>query len=219
MSSMAMSEDIPTLESSLNIQERLTSINGSFIDLSSNVKKRGQGALIGKLEDGREYAYTIDSNEIQRGKMQVFKHSSISLNPGKNINARNDSSKQKTLTGTSGNDHINGNKFNDKLYGLEGDDHLTGRHGNDVLSGGKDNDRLNGGSGRNTLIGGEGEDTFVVGNGFDTIRDFKSSDDVIQITGDFQLVADGNNTRIEMSDSNNWVVVLGIEASQLNLIS
>ena len=141
------------------------------------------------------------------------------MNPGKTINASNDSSKQKKQTGTSGNDHITGNKFNNKLYGLEGDDHLTGRHGNDVLSGGKDNDRLNGGSGRNTLIGGEGADTFVVGNGFDTIRDFKSSDDVIQIAGDFQIVADGNNTRIKMSDSNNSVVVLGIEAAQLNLIS
>ena len=216
---MAVSEDIPTLESSLDIRERLTSINGSFIDLSPNPKNRGQGALIGRLEDGREYAYTIDSNEIQKGKMQTFKHRSTSLNPGKTIHASNGSSKQNKLTGTSGNDHITGNQFNNKLYGLEGDDHLIGRHRNDVLHGGKDDDRLNGGSGRNTLIGGEGADTFVVGDGFDTIRDFNSSDDVIQITGDFQLIADRNNTRIEMSDSNNWVVVLGIEASQLNLIS
>ena len=219
MSSMVMTEDIPTLESSLNIQERLTSINGSFIDLSPNLKKRGQGTLIGQLMDGREYAYTINSNEIQEGEMQIFKHNSNSLNPGKTINARK-RRQQKKLTGTSGNDHINGKRFKEKLYGMEGEDHLVGRHGNDFLSGGKDNDRLNGGPGRNTLIGGEGKDTFVVGNGFDTIRDFNSSDDVIQIKGgDFQLIANGNNTRIEMSDSNNWVVVLGIEASQLNLIS
>ena len=98
---------------------------------------------------------------------------------------------------------------------MKGDDQLIGRHGNDEIYGGADNDRLIAGSGDNTLQGGAGQDTFVVGKGFDVIKDFNPLNDAIELSGDFQVIADGNNSRIEWTDTNNSVLVLGIKPSEL----
>ncbi|QNJ02251.1 multicopper oxidase domain-containing protein [Synechococcus sp. PROS-U-1] len=215
MSTMKMNNDVPTLESSLNIKNPLSSINGTFIDRSSNVDERGHGALIGQHPDGRQYAYTIDDNEVQQGKWSTFKHQKISLTPGTTIDAAKDDSTTSPLIGTSGNDQIKGRRANEVLRGLKGDDQLIGRHGNDEIYGGADNDRLIGGLGNNTLEGGPGQDTFVAGNGFDTIQDFDPTTDVIEVSGDFKVIADGNDSRIEWTDKSNSVLVLGIKPSEL----
>ena len=212
---MKMNNDVPTLESSLNIKNPLSSINGTFIDRSSNVDERGHGALIGQHPDGRQYAYIIDDNEVQKGKWSTFKHHKISLTPGTTIDAAKDDSTTSRLIGTSGNDQIKGSQANEVLRGLKGDDQLIGRHGNDEIYGGADNDRLIAGSGDNTLQGGAGQDTFVVGKGFDVIKDFNPLNDAIELSGDFQVIADGNNSRIEWTDTNNSVLVLGIKPSEL----
>ena len=214
---MKMNEDIPTLESSLNIKDQLSSINGSFIDLSSSLDDRGKGALIGQLKDGRQYAYTIDDNEVQKGSLKTFEHQTISLTPGVTIDARKDSDTNTRLAGTYGNDLIKGSQANEILRGFRGDDQLIGHQGNDDLYGGKNNDRLIGGSGSNILRGGPGQDTFVVGDGFDTIQDFNPTKDVIELSGNYQLIADGNDSRIEWSNTNNSALVIGVDPSELNI--
>jgi len=219
MKSMKMSEDVPTLESSLNIKDQLSSINGTFIDLSSDIDDRGKGALIGQLKDGRQYAYTINDNSVQKGSLNTFKHQSTSLTPGVTLDAQKDSDANNRLIGSYGNDAIHGGEADERLRGLKGDDELIGRAGNDALHGGQDNDRLTGGSGDNTLHGGPGQDTFVVGDGFDTIEDFNPAKDIIELSGDYQVIADGNDSRIDWSDTGNSVVVIGVTPTELNINS
>ena len=151
--------------------------------------------------------------------MNTFKHQSTSLTPGITLDAQKDLDANKRLIGTYGNDSIHGSEADEHLRGLKGDDELIGRAGNDALHGGQDNDRLTGGSGDNTLQGGPGQDTFVVGDGFDTIEDFNPEKDTIELSGDYQVIADGNDSRIEWSDTGNSVVVIGINPTELNINS
>ena len=209
--------DIPTLESSLNIKGELSSINGSFIDLSNDVNKRGYGTLIGERKDGRQYAYYIDTEEMQSGDNQVFKHRKISLNPGKTFNA---DSKNTNISGTNGNDLITGHQGDDSLLGKAGDDRLTGNKGDDILKGGRDNDILKGNGGDNTLHGGKGRDTFVVGEGSDLVKDFNVKKDIIQVPdSNYTIIADGKDSKISFDGTgeaeSNITTVLDIDASIL----
>ena len=209
--------DIPTLESSLNINKNISSINGSFLDLSSNVYDRGYGALITQLADGREYAYYIETHAMQSGEQNVFKHQKISLTPGENIEGSADNEK---ITGTFGNDSITGRNGDDTLKGTQGDDHLDGNQGDDFLRGGKDNDILNGGKGNNTLHGGHGRDTFMIGKGTDLIKDFNIKRDMIEVPdSNYSIIADGNNSQILISTtgsgSDNVATIIGISATTL----
>ena len=92
-------------------------------------------------------------------------------------NKNSDNSKGKTITGTSGADHIRG---------TEGHDVISGGEGNDELSGGKGNDILFGGEGADILKGSFGADIFVIDfrpeallDGHDIILDFKLGEDKI----------------------------------------
>jgi Ca2+-binding RTX toxin-like protein len=204
--------DIPTLESSLNIKRKLTSINGSFIDLSTNPKDRGYGSLIGQTANGKEYAYYIDTQAVQKGSMKVFNHRKISLNPGESYVGTD---KVDQLTGSKNNDTMLGKGSNDALSGRNGDDLLKGASGNDRLDGGRGNDRIIGGSGSNVVIGGAGRNTFVVGKGEDTIQDLNLNNDVIELSGNYQIVALGSDSKINFKRNDFSVLVLGITADDL----
>ena len=206
------SSDIPTLESSLNIKQKLASINGSFIDLSNDMEDRGYGSLIGQTTRGKEYAYYIDTEAVQKGSMQVFKHNKISLNPG---NSYVGTDKADRLTGSKNNDTIDGKESNDSLNGGSGDDLLNGGSGNDRLDGGRGNDRIIGGTGSNILKGENGRDTFVVGEGDDTIQDLDLKQDVIELSGNYKIIALGSDSRINFNKNDSSVLVLGITADDL----
>ena len=204
--------DIPTLESSLNINQKLTSINGSFIDLSNNPKDRGYGSLIGQTTNGKEFAYYIDTQAVQKGSMKVFDHRKISLNPGESY-VGTDNADQ--ITGSKNNDTILGKGGNDSLNGGQGDDLLKGASGNDRLHGYNGNDRIIGGSGSNVLNGGAGRNTFVVGKGEDTIQDLNLNNDAIELSGNYQIIALGSDSKINFKKKDFSVLVLGITADDL----
>jgi Ca2+-binding RTX toxin-like protein len=206
------SSDIPTLESSLNIKQKLSSINGSFIDLSNDPNDRGYGSLIGQTTNGKEFAYYIDTQAVQKGSMKVFDHRKISLNPG---NSYVGTDKADLLTGSKNNDTILGKGGNDSLNGGQGDDLLNGESGNDRLDGDNGNDRIIGGSGSNVLNGGAGRNTFVVGKGEDTIEDLNLNNDAIELSGNYQIVALGSDSKINFKKNDFSVVILGITADEL----
>ena len=209
--------DIPTLESALNINKKISSINGSFLDLSSDIDDRGYGALITQLHDGRQYAYYIENDEMQSGNQKVFKHRKISLTAGEKLEG---TPKNDKIIGTSGNDSITGHKGTDTLRGRQGDDILNGNNGNDRLKGGKDNDILNGGKGNNTLRGGNGRDTFIIGQGKDLIKDFNIKKDIIKApNSNYSIVNDGENSQIIFttpgSNTEKMATIIGVDASTL----
>lgn len=59
-----------------------------------------------------------------------------------------------TITGTSGDDHLEGTSGDDVIAGLGGNDRIFGRGGDDILCGGADLDLLYGGTGNDRLYGG-----------------------------------------------------------------
>ena len=226
MSEMSSDEslDVPTIEASLNTKQRLTSLNGTFIDLSSDVDDRGYGTVIGQLEDGRQYAYYINEDTVQTGLNNVFANERISLTPGEKVEG---TSSDDDLVGTKGNDTINGksgldtltgNHGDDTLRGKKGNDSLHGRRDNDLLIGGSGNDRLAGGMGTNTLKGGAGSDTFVIGHGKDTIEDLDLDSDTIESVSEYVDIVSidgGNNSQILFSKETHIATIIGINADEL----
>ena len=209
--------DIPTLESALNINKKISSINGSFLDLSSDIDDRGFGALITQFKDGRQYAYYIETDEMQTGDQKVFKHRKMSLTPGEKLEGTPENDK---MIGTSGNDSITGYQGADTLKGKQGDDILNGKNGDDRLKGGQDNDILSGGKGNNTLLGGNGRDTFIIGQGTDLIKDFNINKDILEVpNSNYSIVDNGANSQITFtapgSNSQTIATIVGIDASTL----
>lgn len=127
------------------------------------------------------------------------------------------------LSGGSGNDTLEGGIDNDKLYGEDGKDILTGGTGNDELTGGANDDILRGGAGNDQVTGGIGIDTFVLatGEGKDTITDFVVGTDLIGLTnnltfGTLTITQDGNDTRISVIDTNEFLATLtGIQSNTI----
>ena len=227
MSEMSSDEsmDIPTLEVSLNPKQRLTSLNGTFIDLSSDVDDRGYGTIIGQLEDGRDYAYYIDESTTPSGDNKILATEKISLTPGikkKGGKFDNDlygTSGNDTINGWSGNDTITGKHGDDKLKGGKGDDSLHGDRDNDVLMGGTGDDRLAGGMGTNTLKGGKGADTFVVGRGLDTIEDLDLDADIIEVSSTYATAPDSNNPNnsvITFNKDSHMTTIIGVNQADLD---
>ena len=70
--------------------------------------------------------------------------------------------RDRTITGTDGNNTLNGNSGPNIIRGLKGNDRLFGRDGDDILYGGDGDDELTGGDGMDTLHGGRGSDTFFL---------------------------------------------------------
>lgn len=92
------------------------------------------------------------------------------------------------LRGEGGKDRLIGNEGNDKLYGGDDGDILQGNQGFDKLYGENGNDILYAGEGWDYLTGGSGLDTFFftnmadfAGDQYNRIRDFNTSDDIINI--------------------------------------
>lgn len=220
-----VSMDTPTLEVSLNPKQRLTSLNGTFIDLSSDVDDRGYGTVIGQLEDGRQYAYHIDESTKPSGDNNLLATEKISLTPGikkKGGKFDNDlygTSGNDTINGWSGNDTITGKHGDDKLKGGKGDDSLHGDRDNDILMGGTGDDRLAGGMGTNTLKGGKGADTFVVGRGLDTIEDLDLGADIIEVSSTYATAPDSNNPNnsvITFNKDSHMTTIIGINQADLD---
>jgi Ca2+-binding RTX toxin-like protein len=109
---------------------------------------------------------------------------------GNNINNR--------ITGNSANNSLIGNAGNDTLVGNAGNDSLQGGEGKDLLIGVDENAAKSGLGEIDTLQGGVGDDRFILGNGtksfyddgktstngkddYALIKDFKSSEDVIEL--------------------------------------
>ena len=197
--------------------KKISSINGSFLDLSSDIDDRGYGALITQFNDGRQYAYYIETDELQSGDQKIFKHRKMSLTPGEKLEG---TSENDQMIGSLGNDSITGYRGADTLKGKKGDDILNGKKGDDYLQGGQDNDILNGGKGNNTLRGGNGMDTFIIGQGTDLIADLNIKKDVIEVpNSNYSILDDGVNSQIIFTapgtDSEKIATVVGISASTL----
>ena len=207
MSSMKSSADIPTLESSLNINERLTSINGTFFDHSSKPDERGNGGLMGETIDGRDFIFYIDSDTFQKGTNQVFRTRRTTLTTGEMINGSNDDN---NLKGTPGIDTITGGQGNDSLEGKQGGDVIGGGKGDDILRGNQGEDRLNGGAGENTLEGGRGYDVFVIKNkkGNNTISDLDIEQDMIEVPNDkYTITAQGDDSVLTLKNGATSLIV------------
>ena len=93
------------------------------------------------------------------------------------------------IFGGAGHDIVNGSDGADQLMGDAGNDRIFGGAGDDIIYAGDGNDRLEGGAGSDTLMGYSGQDVFVFtasdnfdGSG-DLIRDFRSGEDVIDMSG------------------------------------
>ena len=212
MPEMKTEADIPTLESSLNIKQKTSNINGTFFDLTKNPEDRGYGTLYGNMKDGREFAFYIETDTIQKGDNKIFKHRRKSLTPGDEVSG---TKKSDDLTGTLGNDTMIGYQANDKLKGRQGDDQLFGGSGDDELLGGKDDDRLIGRAGENTLKGGGGHDTFVVKGGRNTIVDLNIDRDVIEVPNDqFTIITQGNDSLLTLK-SGETTLIVGIDSETL----
>ncbi len=111
---------------------------------------------------------------------------------------------------TSGADDLSGTKENDLIRGLDGTDTLTGLQGNDILVGttysdsnSNDRDILIGGPGRDLFVIGGYEQSLYLGGGFGILKDYKLSEDYIQLNSDkpirivqefTQKTIDGKNT-------------------------
>jgi len=78
----------------------------------------------------------------------------------RNGDGGNNTSDEKSLSPTDGNDGMIGLAGHDSMRGGAGDDSMCGNKGNDTLHGGQGNDLLIGGKGRHDVcIGGPGRDT------------------------------------------------------------
>ena len=84
-------------------------------------------------------------------------------------NKNSDNSKGKTITGTSGADHIRGTEGHDVISGGDGNDRIRGEGGRDIIHGGADGDKIEGGKGRDMLYGEAGRDVISGGKGKDEI--------------------------------------------------
>jgi Ca2+-binding RTX toxin-like protein len=144
--------------------------------------------------------------------MKVFDHRRISLNPGESYVGTDNADR---LTGSKNNDTLLGKGGNDSINGGQGDDLLKGASGNDRLHGYNGNDRIIGGSGSNVLNGGAGRNTFVVGKGEDTIQDLNLNNDAIELSGNYQIIALGSDSKINFKKKDFSVLVLGITADDL----
>ncbi|WP_156481709.1 choice-of-anchor I family protein [Anabaena sp. 4-3] len=87
-----------------------------------------------------------------------------------------------------------GNELNNRIIGNNASNTLVGLDGDDYLAGGTGNDTLIGGDGNDTLVGGRDADRFdltgVLLGGFDTIVDFRTSEDIVQLSAnELQLTA------------------------------
>lgn len=118
-------------------------------------------------------------------------------------NKNSDNSKSKTITGTSGADHIRGTE------------------GHDVISGGDGNDILFGGEGADILKGSFGADIFVIDfrpeallDGHDIILDFKLGEDKIFFhsheEGDFGDIRENGNDLEFYVDHGDREVLAGV---------
>ena len=98
------------------------------------------------------------------------------------------------VDGGNGSDILNGNNGNDLVLGGEGNDAMRGGGDDDLLDGGAGRDNMFGDAGNDIMIGGTGDDkmsggsgsdtfVFVTGHGADTIRDFDTSQDLIDFGG------------------------------------
>jgi len=97
------------------------------------------------------------------------------------------------LVSGQGSDTLEGQNGRDSLNGGKGADTLLGGIGLDTLNGGQGSDNLSGEAGDDTLTGGGGLDQFIYNTGrsfrdadigIDTITDFRTNQDVIQLSRD-----------------------------------
>ncbi|MEA5604254.1 beta strand repeat-containing protein [Nostoc sp. UHCC 0252] len=108
------------------------------------------------------------------------------------------------------------------LQGTSLDHLIFGFAGNDVIVGGEGNDRIYGGLGADNLTGGAGNDIFVLakGEGRDIIKDFKTGEDLIALSGGLiysglSFTQIGNDTLIK-SSTESLALLTGIMASTLS---
>jgi Ca2+-binding RTX toxin-like protein/RNA 3'-terminal phosphate cyclase len=101
-----------------------------------------------------------------------------------------------SLIGGSDSDWLDGGKGRDRVSGGDGRDVIFGGADSDKLLGGRDNDVLTGGMGNDMLTGGSGRDTFTfnsLNEGVDTIRDFSSTEDLIDLRSIFKQLPAGSS--------------------------
>ncbi|KRA60098.1 hypothetical protein ASD79_07600 [Caulobacter sp. Root655] len=125
------------------------------------------------------------------------------------------SSRNDSLTGTDGANHLSGGDGLDLLHGQGGDDRLDGGDGWDLLDGGAGNDILIGGAGWDALFGGDGDDRLDGGDGIDALAG-GDGDDTYVIDDRFDTVvewfSDGTDT-VESSITHS----LGLNLENLRL--
>ena len=121
-----------------------------------------------------------------------------------------------SLDGNDGADELRGDTENDTLNGGDGHDTLLGETHNDTLNGNSGDDLLDGGTNRDNLFGGTGGDTLVGGQSYDTLTGGQDSDVFLFALGTEIGTASGNRDIIMDFRSGEDVIDLtGIDANTL----
>jgi len=215
MASMKADADIPELELSINPNQKIKNVNGTFFDLSPNPNDRGYGGLAVETMDDKQFLYHINTDQnVRDNDMITIRHRRTTLTPGEAYQAGDENVDHR---GTKGIDTITGGKGNDSLQGAQGGDILHGGKGDDIIKGNQGGDRLNGGSGNNTLKGGRGYDVFVINKkGSNTIPDLDINQDTIEVANDkYTLSAQGDDTELTLK-SGKTTLIIGVDADTLS---
>ena len=144
-------------------------------------------------------------------------------NTGGEVEAPDNTSGAKTVTGTDGadviveqgaaaninagdgfdrvlasdeNDVINGEGGDDSVWGFGGDDMINGGDGNDYLEGGDGNDNINGGAGNDIVQGNAGDDNLSGGDGDDMLRGGDGDNTLYGGLGEDLIIAGSGKDRI-----------------------
>ncbi|MDU8910676.1 calcium-binding protein [Aestuariicoccus sp. MJ-SS9] len=123
------------------------------------------------------------------------------------------------LSGGNGKDSIDGNEGDDTLDGGDGNDRMSGGKGADVMSGGARNDDMSGGAEADAMSGGTGNDALAGDDGDDTLEGGAGHDELSGGTGADTFVFSVVNGRDTLTDFEDGVDLLDVQALTLTGIA
>jgi fibro-slime domain-containing protein len=120
-----------------------------------------------------------------------------------------ESSYDKVIRGTNGNDNLVGTNGNDLIFGYGGHDKIEGLKGNDCIFGGDGDDKINANHGDDTVFGGNGYDKIYGNDGNDKLYGENGNDKIYGGNGNDYI--DGGNNRDECNGGNGNNTIVNCE--------
>ncbi|WP_354699305.1 hypothetical protein DSM112329_05017 [Paraconexibacter sp. AEG42_29] len=120
------------------------------------------------------------------------------------------------LTGDTGADIVNGGAGDDTITGAAGGDHLNGADGADVILGGFGSDHIDGGTGDDTIDGANDSDFIKGGAGNDLIHGGSGPDLIDGGAGDDTLYADSGGDVLAGGEGDDVIFVDSTSASKIS---